>query len=67
MASKPAPAWRVTSRGVFGIDTLGEQDAGAIEQRLPGNAKQPAVQAGLELAVQALVVAVEGEIENKAD
>ena len=40
----------------LGINTLGEQDAGAVEQGLSGDAELSALQAGDELAVQPIVV-----------
>ena len=46
----------------LGIDPLGEQDAGGIEQWLPGDAKQPAIRASFELAVQPLTVLAKGEM-----
>ena len=65
MASKPAPACRVAI-GVARIDAVGEQDAGGVEKRLPGNAELPAVEGNDELAVQSRSVAVEGGAQDDA-
>jgi hypothetical protein len=54
------------NRGL-GVNTLGEQDTGTIEQRLPGNAELPAAQAGFELAAQSFTTAAISEMQDEAD
>ena len=47
------------------IDAVGEQNAGGVEKRLPGNAELLAVEGNDELAVQSRSVAVEGRAQDE--